>query len=108
MAERAHIQHDDVHLPFFLLNFYLISILVKEVEDSGQIVLHLARAEQVEENQHVCHCWGEESFVSYFVRFFSLFVCLLIAGEEQEKENQHACHQKFKMSNLRIFVVGRH
>merc|ERR1719234_1733305 len=33
----------------------LISILVKEVEDSSQIVLHLARAEQVEENQHVCH-----------------------------------------------------
>ena len=58
---------DDVHSPFFLFNFYLISVLVKEVEDSGQIVLHLARAEQIEENQHVCHCWGEERVVSLFV-----------------------------------------
>merc|ERR1719348_2823683 len=33
----------------------LISVLVEEVEDTSEVVLHLARAEEVEEDQHVRH-----------------------------------------------------
>ena len=35
---------------------HLVSVLVEEIEDAGQVVLHLARAEQVEQDQHVRHC----------------------------------------------------
>merc|ERR1719186_130171 len=34
---------------------HLVSVLVEEVEDSCEVVLHLAGAEQVEENEHVGH-----------------------------------------------------
>ena len=34
---------------------YLVSVLVEEVEDVGEVILLLAAAEQVEDDQHVRH-----------------------------------------------------
>ena len=59
------VQSNDLQESFFCREFgpifCLISVLVKEVEDPSQVILHLARAEQIEKNQHVRHCWGEKT-----------------------------------------------
>ena len=47
---------------------HLVSVLVEEIEDAGQVVLHLARAEQVEQDQHVRHCcrWNVKILHKHF------------------------------------------
>jgi hypothetical protein len=41
-------------LPYLGL-LYLVAVCVKKVEDAGEVVLELARAEEVEEDHHVGH-----------------------------------------------------
>ena len=67
---------------------HLVSVLVEEVEDSGEVVLHLAGAEQVEENEHVGHGWGEE-----------MFGC-------RSRTNRGKCSWKSKNCQMQVLVVN--
>ena len=83
------------------------------------VCFFIARAEQVKENQHVCHCWGEDSCVIKILFFllccflFSLFVylfcclfvfCLLVNCQGRTGRRESACLpseiQNIKFKNL--------